>query len=270
MRGYWTNLILHTSAAIYSKKNRISTSTAGKSIIDVFSVVFLEAFLALISFPLYIVYKGEINMGKSQFKIRRIFTTTFLIVVLAVWLAKLVLIVGLPIYFDSRQYVVTTDNESYEDISGQSYVLPDFYNASIDLLMPVPAIENLSVINSEGLIVEGISKAEAKTVINMGLYEKGEKVAADSVKSFIVDNDEQGYWRLQTDSNNFKLKPGNYWVQATVYDDKNGTISQPGLMSYFEIRQNTYERIAGMVDKWLNYFMIAFIALGIFSIIILI
>jgi hypothetical protein len=270
MRGYWTNLIMHTSAAIYTRKNRISSSTAGKSILDVFAVIFMEVFLAVISFPLYIVSRGEITEGKSQFKIRRIFTTTFLIVVLAVWIVKLILIVGLPIYFDSRQYVISSDSQSYEDTSGKNYVLPAFYNASVDMLMPAPVIEKLSVVNGEGLVVQGISKASAKTVINIGISEKDNEVAASSIKSFIVDNDKEGNWILETSSNNFKLNPGNYWLQATVYENNTSSKSQPSLTSYFEIRQDSYEKIVSVIDKYLNYFMIAFITLGIFSIIILI
>jgi len=269
MRGYWTNLIMHTSAAIYTRKNRISSSTATKSILDVFAVIFMEVFLAVISFPLYIVSRGQITEGKSQFKIRRIFTTTFLIVVLAVWIAKLVLIVGVPIYFDSRQYVISADSQSYEDVSGKNYMLPAFYNASIDPLMPAPVIENLSVANGGDLAAQGVSKAFAKTVINIGLYEE-EKVSLNSIKSFIVDNDKEGNWKLEASSGNFTLNPGNYWLQATAYDSNTASKSQPSLTSSFEIRQDSYEKIVSVIDKFLNYFMIAFITLGIFLIIILI
>ncbi len=270
MRRYWTNLILHASAKNFDIKRRIASSTSGKSIIYVFAVIFLEIFIAFISFPLYMVSRGEFSANKNQFRIRKIFSITFLFVVLAIWLLKLILIIGMPVYFDSKQYIITQDSQSYETVSDKSFDLPLFYNAKLDQKIPVPVIKNIIVTDGREVIAEGFSKGSTKTVIHIGSYEKIAEASGNSLKSFVVDNDEHGYWNIRTSPNHFTFNPGNYWIQTTAYEDETAIRSQAGPMNDFEIKQGTYERIAGVLDKYLNYFIIAFIAVGIFSIIILI
>lgn len=269
MRGYWTNLILHTSASIYNRKTKISSSNASKSIFDVFAIIFLELFLSAISFPLYLVSKGESTGGKAQFKIRKIFTLSFLLVILAVWLAKLILMVGLPIYFDNRQFLITTEDSGNGQAIEQSYLLPAAYNAKTDTLIAAPVIENLSKTNGNGLSVNGIGEADTKIIVNIGREFNGAAPEENNIKSFIVNTDKTGNWRLETDVKSFNLQPGKYWMQAIAYDSETGKKSEVSPAKYFEINQNVYDRLIGKADKYLNYFMVAFIALGIFSIIIL-
>jgi len=270
MRGNWTNLILHTSASIYSRKSRVSSSAAGKSIIEAFAIIFMEIFLALISLPLYIVSRVEISEGKSRFKIRRIITMTFLTVVLAIWAAKLILIVGLPAYFDNRQFFVTSDNKTAYQAEDQGYIVADIYNAEIDSLIPVPIIGNVSTTGSVGLSVTGSALANSKIVINIGMQGNNDIDEAGSIKSYIVDSGETGNWKLEIASENLNLQPGSYWLQAITYDLLANNKSQQSLSSYFEIEQGRYEKVISVVDKYLNYLMIAIIGLGIFSIIMLI
>ncbi len=270
MRGYWTNLILHTSASIYKRKNNVSVSGASKSILDVFAIIFLELFLAVISFPLYLVSKGENAGGKSQYKIRRIFTLSFLIVILAVWLIKLILMVGLPIYFDSRQFLITTENKGNDQAIKQSYILPEVYNTKLDTSITVPSVENISTMSDAGLLVNGRGEADSKIVVNIGKKQEAAAPEDNNIKIYIVSTDKTGNWRLETDVKSFNLRSGEYWLQAMAYDDVNGKKSEVSPTKYFEITQNLYDRIISKADMYLNYFMIAFIALGIFSIIILI
>ena len=269
MRGYWTNLILHTSASIYKRKNNVAVSYASKSILDVFAIIFLELFLVVISFPLYLVSKGDSAKGKSQYKIRRIFTLSFLIVILAVWLAKLILMVGLPIYFDNRQFVVTTVNKGTNQAAAQSYILPEVYNTQLDTSISPPSVENISKIKNAGLSVSGRGEADSKIVVNIGKKQEDAAPEDNNIKMYIVSTDKTGNWRLETDVKSFNLQPGQYWLQAMAYDDVNGKKSEVSPAKYFEITQNLYDRIISKADMYLNYFMIAFIALGIFSIIIL-
>ena len=270
MRGYWTNLILHTSASIYKRKNNVAVSYASKPILDVFAIIFLELFLVVISFPLYLVSKGDSAKGKSQYKMRRIFTLSFLIVILIVWLAKLILMVGLPLYFDNRQFTVTTENKGTNQAAAQSYVLPEVYNTQLDASISVPTVEKISTVKNGGLLVSGLGKAGSKIVVNIGKTQNDTTSEYNNIKIYIVNADESGNWRLETDVKIFNLKPGEYWLQAMAYDDVNGKKSEVSPTKYFEITQNLYDRIISKADMYLNYFMIAFIALGIFSIIILI
>ena len=270
MRGYWTNLILHTSASIYKRKSDVLVSRAPKSILDVFAVIFLELFLVLISFPLYLVSKGESTGSKAQYKMRRIFTMSFLIVILAVWLAKLILMVGLPIYFDSRQFLITTENKGNDQAIKQSYILPEVYNTKLDTSISVPTVENISTMSNAGLLVSGRGEADLKIVVNIGKKQEDTAPEDNNIKMYIVSTDKTGNWRLETDVKSFNLQPGQYWLQAMAYDDVNGKKSEVSPAKYFEITQNLYDKIISKADMYLNYFMIAFIALGIFSTIILI
>jgi hypothetical protein len=270
MRGRWTNLILHTSASIYKRKNNVAVSYASKSILDVFAIIFLELFLVLISFPIYLVSKGDSAKGKAQYKMRRIFTMSFLIVILVVWLLKLILMVGLPLYFDNRQFTVTTENKGNEKAVEQSYILPDVYNTLLDTSISVPTVEKISTVKSGGLLVSGLGNADSKIVVNIGKTQNDTASEYDNIKIYIVNADKSGNWRLETDVKVFNLQPGQYWLQAMAYDDITGKKSDVSSTKYFEITENLYDRIIGRADMYLNYFMIAFILLGIFSIIILI
>jgi hypothetical protein len=269
MRGHWTNLILHTSASIYKRKNNVAVSYASRSIFNVFAVIFLELFLAIISFPLYLVSKGDSAKGKSQYKIRRIFTLSFLVVILVVWLAKLVLIVGVPLYFDSRHFTVTTEDKATSQAT-QSYILPEVYNTQLDASVSVPTVEKINTVKNGGLLVSGLGNAGSKVVVNIGKTQDDAASGYNNIKIYIVDADNSGNWTLETDAKVFNLQPGHYWLQAMAYDEITGKKSDVGPTQYFEITQNLYERIISRADIYLNYFMIAFIALGIFSIIILI
>jgi hypothetical protein len=270
MRGHWTNLILHTSASIYKRKNNVALSYASRSIFDVFAVIFLELFLAIISFPLYLVSKADSEKGKSQYKIRRIFTLSFLVVILVVWLAKLILIVGVPMYFDNRQFTVTTQDNGVSQTAPQSYILPEVYNTTLDTGISVPIVEKISTEKNGGLLVTGVGNAGSKIVVNIGKTQNGAASGFNNIKIYVADADKLGNWKLETDVKVFDLKPGQYWLQAMAYDGIAGKKSDVSPTQYFEITQNLYDRIISRADVYLNYFMIAFIALGIFSIIILI
>jgi len=270
MRKYWTNLILHTSASIYKRKNNVAVSSASRSILDVFAIIFLELFLAIISFPLYLVSRGENLQGNSQYKIRRIFTLSFLTVVLAVWVIKLILMVVLPMYFDSSHFIVTTENKSNVSVNEQSYILPSVYNAQLDTVISTPIIEDISAIKNNGLLISGLGKNDSKIIINVGKMQNDSAVEYNNIKIYIVNADKNGNWKLETVDDNFKLQPGKYWLQAIAYDEITGKKSDISTTSYFQINETLYDRIIGVADIYLNYFMIAFILLGIFSFIILI
>ena len=269
MRRHWTNLILHTTAVIYRKKNNLLISHALKSILDVFIIVFLELFLVIISFPLYLVSKGGNTGDNSQYKIRRILTLSSLIVILIVWLIKLVLIVGAPLYFDFRQASIASVKKEYEPVSEQSYSLPDVYGAQIDTSITPPIVENLKEINNN-LIMSGRGDKDTKIVVNIGKKQGDNAIEDSNIKIYIANTDENGYWSLETDINNFQLQPGKYWLQVMAYNDETGKKSAISSTEYFEIDQSLYERILSRADKYLNYFVICFIALGIISIILLI
>ena len=255
MRGRWTNLILHTSASIYKRKNNVALSYASRSIFDVFAVIFLELFLAIISFPLYLVSKADSEKGKSQYKIRRIFTLSFLVVILIVWLAKLILIVAVPMYFDNRQFTVTTQDNGAGQASAQSYILPEVYNTTLDNNISVPTVEKISTEKNGGLLVSGLGKAGSKIVINIGKTQSDAAPGYNNIKIYIVNADNSGNFRLETDVKVFNLKPGQYWMQAMAYDEITGKKSDVSTTKYFEITQTLYDRIISKADIYLNYFM---------------
>jgi len=148
MRRRWTNLILHTTALIHKKKQSLLVSHALKSVLDIFIIIFLELFLLLISFPLYLTSKEE-NVGdRTQYKIRRVLTLSFLVVILTVWLIKLLVIVGLPLYFDTREFLVSSEEKEQSQTVEHSFILPDIYGAGTDSSLSSPIVENLKEINN--------------------------------------------------------------------------------------------------------------------------
>jgi hypothetical protein len=179
--------------------------------------------------------------------------------------------VGLPIYFDNRQFLVTTESMGNEQTIEQSYILPEVYNTRLDTSISPPSVENISKMNGSDLLLSGHGQADLKIVVNIGKgYQEEAGLKDNNVKIFIANTDKAGNWSLETDGKSFILQPGEYWLQAMAYNDKTGRISEASPTKYFEINQNLYDRIISKVDVYLNYFMIAFISLGIFSLIILI
>ncbi len=270
MRTGWTNLVLHTTALIYKKKQSLLVSHALKSILDIFIIIFLELFLALISFPLYLTSKEE-NVGDgSQYKIRRILSLSFLIVILTAWLVKLLLMVGLPLYFDTRLFLVSSEGKEQNQIVEQNFILPDVYGAEIDSSLLPPIVENLKEIGDGHLFIDGKGNENTKAVVSINNIQTGDTLQDTGIKTYVVDIDEAGYWSVETNINNFSLLPGEYRLEVMTYDDMANTRSDTSQTSYFEITQDWGDKIIVRLDTYLNYFVITLLVLGIVSIVLLI
>lgn len=270
MRRGWTNLVLHTTALIYKKKQSLLVSHAFKAVLDIFIIIFLELFLVFISFPLYLMSKEE-NIGNgTQYKIRRILTLSLLFGILTIWLVKLLLIVGLPLYFDTRQFLVSSEKKEQSQIVEQDFILPNVYGAEIDNSLSPPVVENLKEIGDNHLFIDGKGSEDTKAVLNISNVQTDDTLQNTSIKTYVADIDETGYWSVETNINNFSLLPGEYRLEVMAYDEMANTRSDTSQVKYFEITQNWQDKVIIRLDTYLNYLVIIFLVLGIVSIVLLI
>jgi len=224
----------------------------------------------LISFPLYLTSKEE-NIGNgAQYKIRRLLTLSFLVGILTIWLVKLLLMVGLPLYFDTRQFLVSSEEKEQSQIVKQEFILPDVYGAEIDSSLPTPVVENLKEMGNGHLLIDGKGSKDTKAVVNISNVQTDDTLQDTSIKTYVVDINEAGYWSVETNINNFSLLPGEYRLEVMAYDDMANTKSNTSQTEYFKITENWQEKVITRLDTYLNYLVIIFLILGISSIVLLI
>lgn len=265
MRTSWTNLILHTTSLIYRRKQGLLVSHSLQSVLDVFIIVFLEIFLAIISFPLYLVSKESDIGGKKQYKIRRIISLSLLLTILAIWILKLTFIVALPLYFDTKQAFYISEKNGQGQTVQSNYILPNTYNAQTDASIPVPIIDGVLKADDGKLSIKGKGSVDTNVILSIGK----EGTTGSSVDFYITTVDLAGNWVISTDVDNLRLAPGKYRLQAMTYNSVVNKKSSLASVESFQIEESWHTFI-DKADVYLNYFVVTFLVLSIFSIILLI
>jgi len=264
MRKQWTNFILHASALIHKKKSDLLVSHGIRTVYQLIVIVFLELWLAVISLPLYINIANEID--GHGYRIRRVITLSTLLLILFIWLIKISFIVVMPLYFDARQFFISSAVAPREE---KSFILPEIYAAETDNGLSVPTVDDIFINAEKQLVITGKGAAGRQTVVNVNNIQSGENVSSWT-KIYVSDIGQNGVWTIATNRDDFYLKPGEYSVQVMAYDFETNRKSQIKAAGFFELKKNLAERIAGKVDVYLNYLVMTILVIGIISIILLI
>lgn len=266
MRSQWTNLILHVTALLNRKKQQLLISHAFTSVFLVVTIVFLELFLAIISIPLYLVSSDFITGDRIQYRIRRVISLTILIVILIVWLFKIIFIVALPLYFDTRQSFFISEQPVNNGTLG--YLISDVYNVASDSNLPAPLIKKIAKATSGNLIIEGTGSPNTEAIVVIG--KRDEKDRGEIIEYFTNKIDYTGNWSIGVKGERLSLVSGDYWLQVMSYDNTAKVKSELGPEYSFSVGPNWINLVSGKIDIYLNYFVIIFLILGILSIVILI
>jgi hypothetical protein len=268
MRKNWTNLILHTTATISRRKQDILVSHAWGAIGDVLIIVFLELFLVIISLPLYLVSQKTGLGGKKQYKIRRIITLSVLVIILAIWLLTLIFVLCLPWYSNPSQTFFMSGRQVSNPILAPDYGLSGISGVKIDSAVAVPAVIKIKTTETGGLFVMGKGNPGTKIVLSIGRISETE--SGDGVSLFLTDVDSAGNWSINDSGRNARLTAGDYWLRTMAYSAQNNSVSGFSPAVALEVGQNFQSQMAGQADIYLNYLVIIFLLLGLFSLLLLI
>ena len=264
MRKKWTNLILSLTSFLYKRKQALLTSHSFTSIFNLIIIIFGEMALAIISLPLYLTSKEVASGDQRAYKIRRIVSLSSLIVILTVWIFKLIFVVGLPMFSETKQAFFISEGQKIEQTEQQSFLHNIFKLEKGNVLTP-PEITNIHITANGDLFAKGTSE----TISNIILIISRSNLKNEMKILYSGEVNNTGEWRVEIKNNKWKKSPGLYSAQVMTYDEKAGSSNfSPAVV--FEIEQNLQDRVISKIDIFLNYFIIGFLIIGILSIIILI
>jgi len=264
MRKNWTNLILTVTAYLYKRKKALVTSHSIASMFNLLIIIIIELLLAIISLPLYLTSKETISGDQRAYKIRRIVSLSSLIIILTVWSFKLIFIVGLPMFFDTKQGFFVSQVDEVEEVAKTEESLADFYRLEKSEVLTPPEITNFFITTNGSLQARGTSEPASK--IALLIYRPDFKNEMGVL--YLGEANNTGEWQLGI-NDKWKKAPGQYSAKAMIYDESIGSSNFSPTVA-FDIKQSLQSIIISKIDTFLNYFVIIFLVLGILSIILLI
>lgn len=261
MRHRWTNWILHTTAKIQQKKQALLTDHAFKSALDVFSIVFLELFLLILSLPLYLVTQPNTGGGEEQvqFKIRRVLSLSVLTVLLILWLFKLLFIVYLSFFSPSSSYSISDLEASEESTLELTQLHAESWTESPEV--ETPMLEQ--VVSDDGGNIFFTGKAEPNSVV--AIYLSSSNFDVSSLKVYSSRSDEAGIWNMGHEHRVFHLSPGTYSVEMVTYDEALQAKSPLSAVVSFNVEIPQDEVLFEKIDSVLNITTFLFVLIGVLS-----
>lgn len=270
MRKNWTNLILHTLALIDVRKKNLLVAHAWRSVFDVLVIVLLEFVLMIVSLPLYLVSKESKIGNVKQYSIRRTLSLSMVVVILLVGILKMVLLVGLPFFFDTRQEYIVTQTVENAPAEDSVYTLIDVYRARTDATVSVPVIQQVIKKSDVNFLVSGTADATTQAVLTVGRVDGGRMNSESAMKMYVEDVTADGHWSTMINADSLRLRAGDYWLRAFGYQQTKGLKSEVGQAQYFSIAPTVRDLITSRVDTYLNYFIAIFLLVSMLAIVFLI
>ena len=264
MRQKWTNLILFLTSFLYRCKNTLTTSHSIASIFNLIIIIGGELLLAVISLPLYLISKEAASGDQRAYKIRRIVSLSSLVIILIVWIFKLIFIIGLPMFFETKQAFFIKEGQKTEQTE-QRNSLYNIFDLEEGNIFASPQIANIKITTNGDLFAEGTSESISNIILTISRFDSKSNMGI----FYLGKVNNAGGWQVEIKNNKWKKAPGLYSAQVMSYDEKIGSSNfSPTVV--FEIEQNLQDIVISKIDIFLNYFVIIFLILGILSIILLI
>ena len=260
MHQQYTTLILHLSSYVERKKQSLLTRHSWKSFFDVVSLVFAELLLAIVSLPLHLSTKEETRRTGSakKYSVRRVLTRGIVGIVIVLWALK----IGL-IFFRERtdRHIVNVQKTE----RGQKFSMPRIVAAMTDPNLQAPKITGISGSEQLGLVVHGT--ATAKSAI--ALYTT--RTAGDdaSVKMYLAKTEYDGTFLVHEDKERFRLRSGEYAMQAFAYDDARDVKSAGSNIVTAVAVPSRFESVTAYLDTAVNIIVSILLVVGIFTTLLL-
>jgi len=228
MKKKWLNLVLRLTNRIYVIKQYIVEKSGLVVVKNVFILLCLEFFLAIVSLPLYLGLKsrnvvafmeesGVYASVSFDYNFRRILTLSGVSIVLVALLIKLIFIVSLPIVHGPLN-LHEISGFVPADIATESLVVDEIgiQSAIIDESFQVPKLAKIDKAIRGDFVFSGTGKPFSTVVLL--LSDKGTVIYSTEVAK-------DGTWQVDHLQNKFKLSEGNHSVLVFAYDKESDTKS---------------------------------------------
>jgi len=267
MKSHWLNIVLNLSNQVYKRKQLLIVQTGVQAASNVFILILLELYLAVLSVPLYITMqpafataymeeRGALGKTAYDYNLRRILTLSGLSIFFFIWAMKLVLILAVPyIYGPLQLYTVSeprkADIVSSALISTQSAI----QTARIDKTMPRSVLKEVRKEQNGNYLFSGVGLPNATAVVFLSDIQT-------AVYYDVISRD--GTWTVEHSEKDFKLSAGNHSVLVFNYDRSTQTRSDISDQQYFKVRLNFWDWLIKNVDTLANWSVVVIIAMGMF------
>ena len=268
IRGRWTTLVLHTTSYVYNQKQKLLTAHAGKAFFIVIGIICAEVFLGLISLPLYLIVKpAGVGDGQgSEYRVRRVITLSVLTAIFLVWILKLIFILVLSLYFDTRAMYSVKETSVKNDLS--SGMTTDIALAPVNRALSVPKI--ISVEQNTGSAVTAEGTSDRGAIVGIYFTRTDDVPGTDgSLHIYANTADTKGHWTHTEDENVFTLPPGRYVAAAVQYDQEKNQKSALSAGVDFSVHESLLQQFFRRLDTILNIVVLLFICVGVVSIVLM-
>lgn len=254
MRQRYTTLILHLSSYVERKKQALLTRHSWQSFFDVLLLIIAELFLAVVSIPLVLSTESVATEGTSKrYAVRRVLTRGIISIVIVLWALKIGLIF-LRQWTDQR--IVNVQQTEH----GQVFTTPRIAAASIDATIPVPTITGISGSEQYGWVTYGTAPAHD----TVALYVTRTDGSDTSIKVYLAEAGDDGAFSVHEDADYFRLKSGEYAMQALIYNETQGTKSEGSNIVTAIAAASHLETLLTHLDTIVNIAVAIVLLLGIF------
>ena len=261
LRSRWTSYILHVTSFITVRKGRLINAHAFRAVGIVVLLIIAEAWLALISLPLYLVAEplAERNQETQEYKIRRVITLSVVVVIVVVWALKLSIIGALRFINPAKPFQVETEQGGNEVIIENAALV--FPRASVSAQMVAPQITYIEG-TYQSLTIEG--RATPKTVVVAVVTKEGSTFP----QLFDQVADDKGLFSIRDNHTIFTLPEGKYTATVSSLDLTHALKSKDSDGVTFFVKSSWQERLFKNADQTLNIIVVVFIAMGIISVVL--
>ncbi len=256
----WLNLIMHTTAYISKKKQALLTDSVFKTFVDIILIILTEAFLAIISLPLYL-QEQQIKLSReeeAQYRLRRFLALSLLLPIIAIWVLKVGLLAINTFYVAPQQDIAISAVSTAK--STTEYRTAEISSSPVNPQLSTPLISEVTVDTGRSLTITGEADQDKEVVVYLSQISENQ----ESFTLHLVQSDTNGDWELTKSSSVFRLSPGEYTASSVIYDSETRSKSSRSPVVHFEVEEPFENKIVLRVDTWLNYLLIAFISISIF------
>lgn len=261
MRQRYTTLVLHLSSYVERKKQALLTRHGWKSFFDVWLLILAELLFAIVSLPLLLVAKPMASeAGSRRYAVRRVLTIGMLASVIILWGLKIALIF---VRQWQEERIVNVRQATEEE--AQAFAMPVIAAAPIEPSLAIPVITGLSPDGRTGWTVRGT--APANSVV--ALYVTRMDGAQESVDVYLGTTEADGRFSIDEDPGRFRIKSGEYAMQAFAYDSSQGQKSAGSNVVKASVPDRPLEAVLHRADAVINVAVGLIIACGLFLTILL-
>jgi len=257
----WANFILRVSSVIHRIKENIINAGIIKTAALALVVIFLEIFLLIISFPLYLFVAPEKfsqdNKEVEKYRLKRKVSLvgSFLLVVLILALVIIAFNFLWPTSVktnDKAEAVAVIDKTTLvkinPDSGKESQIIAEIMEAAESPSLPSPMVDRVAGTSIRNDInFNGSAAPNTKVVIF---------IQSEPAIIYEAQADGNGDWGLSHSQNDIELADGEYEVYALALDADRQIKSSPGKTRKFTVAEN-------MLAKTLLYFDLRTILLTI-------